>query len=191
MKIHVTGDSLMARHETAKQPMVNLILHQKDPILRVQNSAISGNTTRDLLVRYKDIILDKDSDYLFVLVGTNDLASDRDISPEEFEKNLKTLIDIFETRYSHQRIHFLLPPPVDEAKQVKRTNERIDQYGRIIKRVCEEKGCRSLNLNQAFRDAVTPEHSLEDILKGIKDDGLHFGQLGYQILAKTIYQALR
>lgn len=76
MKIHVTGDSLMARHETAKQPMVNLILHQKDPLLRVQNSAISGNTTRDLLVRYKDIILDKDSDYLFVLVGTNDLASD-------------------------------------------------------------------------------------------------------------------
>ncbi|MCZ8466901.1 SGNH/GDSL hydrolase family protein [Streptococcus uberis] len=191
MKIHVTGDSLMARYETAKQPMVNLILHQKDPLLRVQNSAISGNTTRDLLVRYKDIILDKDSDYLFVLVGTNDLASDRDISPEEFEKNLKTLIDIFETRYAHQRIHFLLPPPVDEAKQVKRTNERIDQYGGIIKRVCEEKGCRSLNLNQAFRDAVTPEHSLEDILKGIKDDGLHFGQLGYQILAKTIYQALR
>ncbi|AEF25667.1 GDSL-type esterase/lipase family protein [Streptococcus parauberis] len=191
MKIHVTGDSLMARHEDADIPMVNIKLYDLDPTLKVTNSAISGNSTRDLLARYDDIIMDTQSEYLFVLVGTNDLSIDRDVSPLEFEKNLNHLIDIFETRFVTQRIHFLLPPPVDEAKQKKRTNQRLVQYGQLITKVCQEKDCCVLDLNQAFRDAATPEVSLEDILVGIKDDGLHFGEKGYEILAKTINGALK
>lgn len=190
VKIHVTGDSLMARHETADQPMVNIKLLDLDLSLEIQNSAISGNTTRDLLARYDDIILDKVSEYLFVLVGTNDLSSDRDVSIVEFEQNLKQLFEIFETRYARDKIYFLLPPPVDERKQSKRNNKRIDAYGLIIEKVCMEKGCHALNLNQAFRKAASPEQSLEEILIGIKDDGLHFGEKGYEILAKTIYDAL-
>ncbi|MFI3887987.1 GDSL-type esterase/lipase family protein [Streptococcus parauberis] len=191
MKIHLTGDSLMARYEDADIPMVNIKLYDLDPTLKVTNSAISGNSTRDLLARYDDIIMDTQSEYLFVLVGTNDLSIDRDISPLEFEKNLNQLIDIFETRFMTQRIHFLLPPPVDEAKQKKRTNQRLVQYGQLITKVCQEKDCCVLDLNQAFRDAATPEVSLEDILVGIKDDGLHFGEKGYEILAKTINGALK
>ncbi|MFZ2185460.1 MAG: GDSL-type esterase/lipase family protein [Streptococcus parauberis] len=191
MKIHVTGDSLMARHEDSDIPMVNIKLYDLDPTLKVTNSAISGNSTRDLLARYDDIIMDTQSEYLFVLVGTNDLSIDRDVSPLEFEKNLNQLIDIFETRFVTQRIHFLLPPPVDEAKQKKRTNQRLVQYGQLITKVCQEKDCCVLDLNQAFRDAATPEVSLEDILVGIKDDGLHFGEKGYEILAKTINGALK
>lgn len=191
MKIHVTGDSLMARHEDADISMVNIKLYDLDPTLKVTNSAISGNSTRDLLARYDDIIMDTQSEYLFVLVGTNDLSIDRDVSPLEFEKNLNQLIDIFETRFVTQRIHFLLPPPVDEAKQKKRINQRLVQYGQLITKVCQEKDCCVLDLNQAFRDAATPEVSLEDILVGIKDDGLHFGEKGYEILAKTINGALK
>ncbi|WEM61705.1 hypothetical protein [Streptococcus parauberis] len=65
------------------------------------------------------------------------------------------------------------------------------QYGQLITKVCQEKDCCVLDLNQAFRDAATPEVSLEDILVGIKDDGLHFGEKGYEILAKTINGALK
>ncbi|KHD45945.1 SGNH/GDSL hydrolase family protein [Streptococcus hongkongensis] len=191
MKIHVTGDSLMARLEDADIPMVNLKLYDLDPTLRVMNSAISGNSTRDLLARFEDIIMDNQSEYLFVLVGTNDLATDRDVSPQEFEKNLNQLIDIFATRFMTRRIHFLLPPPVDEAKQTKRSNQRLAQYGQLITKVCQEKACRALDLNQAFRDAATDDMPLDRILIGIKDDGLHFGQKGYEILAKTIYGALK
>lgn len=191
MKIHLTGDSLMARHEDADIPMVNIKLYDLDPSLKVTNSAISGNSTRDLLARYDDIIMDHQSEYLFVLVGTNDLATDRDVSPLEFEKNLNGLIDIFEIRFATHRIHFLLPPPVDEAKQIKRTNHRLTQYGQLIRKVCLEKDCPVLDLNQAFRDAASADMPLEKILIGIKDDGLHFGQIGYEILAKTIYSALK
>lgn len=191
MKIHLTGDSLMARHEDADIPMVNIKLYDLDPSLKVTNSAISGNSTRDLLARYDDIIMDHQSEYLFVLVGTNDLATDRDVSPLEFEKNLNRLIDIFEIRFATHRIHFLLPPPVDEAKQIKRTNHRLTQYGQLIRKVCLEKDCPVLDLNQAFRDAASADMPLEKILIGIKDDGLHFGQIGYEILAKTIYSALK
>jgi len=190
MKIHVTGDSLMARHESANQPMVTIKLHEIDPTLEVHNSAVSGNTTRDLLARFEDVILDKDSEYLFVLIGTNDLSIDRNVYPDEFEQNLIRLIDIFETRYETKKIHFLLPPPVDETKQKKRTNQRIEQYGNIIKKVCAQKGCQSLDLNQAFQLAVSPTMTLEQLLIGVKDDGLHFGEAGYIVLAKTIHDAL-
>lgn len=180
----------MARHETADQAMVTVKLFDLDLSLDIYNSAISGNTTRDLLARYDDIISDPVSEYLFILVGTNDLSIDRDISIEEFEDNLNQLIAIFGTRYANKKIHFLLPPPVDENKQYKRSNQKIDAYGLIIEKVCLENGCKALNLNQAFRKAVSPTQSLEEILKGIKDDGLHFGEKGYEILAQTIYQAL-
>lgn len=42
MKIHLTGDSLMARHEDADIPMVNIKLYDLDPSLKVTNSAISA-----------------------------------------------------------------------------------------------------------------------------------------------------
>ncbi len=190
VKVHLTGDNLMARHETADQAMVTVKLFDLDLSLDIYNSAISGNTTRDLLARYDDIIGDTVSEYLFVLVGTNDVANDRNISIAEFENNLNQLIAIFESRYAQPKIHFLLPPPVDESKQFKRTNQKIDAYGLVIEKVCLEKGCKVLNLNQAFRKAASPTQPLEDILKGIKDDGLHFGEKGYEILARTIYQAL-
>lgn len=189
-KIHLTGDSLMARHEDADQPMVNLMLHALDENLVIHNTAISGNSTRDLLARYQDMILEEESDYLFVLVGTNDLSSDRDIAIDEFEANLERLIEIFETRYPRKHIHFLLPPPVDESKMHLRTNANIAAYGHTIVDVCQRKGCQALDLNQAFRDAATKEVPLDQLLIGVKDDGLHFGRMGYRILAKTIYQAL-
>lgn len=64
VKVHLTGDSLMVRHETADQAMVTVKLFDLDLSLDIYNSAISGNTTRDLLARYDDIIGDTVSEYL-------------------------------------------------------------------------------------------------------------------------------
>ncbi|MGL6300206.1 hypothetical protein ACR31S_10885 [Streptococcus iniae] len=49
---------------------------------------------------------------------------------------------------------------------------------------------QGLEPQPSLSESASPTQPLEDILKGIKDDGLHFGEKGYEILARTIYQAL-
>lgn len=189
MNIHLTGDSLMARYEGCKQPMINEKLKELDRELSITNTAHPGDNTADLLARIKiEILTGKKADKVFILIGTNDLAINKQLTIEQFKDNLVESIKLLCTVYKLNEIYFITPPPVDEQKQRYRTNQIVQEYALVMKKVVKEEHCNVLDLYQEFINYS--QLSVNELLHGMLDDGLHFGQVGYLILARTIAAVL-
>jgi lysophospholipase L1-like esterase len=57
----------------------------------VINTAISGNTTRELLEGFDWRVRQFAPDVVFIMIGMNDCSTDRDVSEQDFRANLITL----------------------------------------------------------------------------------------------------
>ncbi|MEW4353460.1 GDSL-type esterase/lipase family protein [Streptococcus pneumoniae] len=180
MKIQITGDSLAARYEGHAIPILNDLLADYYPNSELINTAISGQNSQDLLER-KEIIQQAGGDFLFLFVGSNDLARHKQIDLKTFRANLSSLID--GVRDAVGEIILVSPPPVDEVKQAFRDNPLILTYVRVMEEVAGEKSCLFLNLFQLFSENAVP---LVDLMTGLADDGLHFGEKGYQLLVREM-----
>lgn len=182
--IHLTGDSLMARYEGYKQPIINEILKRLNPQIEIINTAHAGDNTTDLLARMDtEILSHTNADRIFMLIGINDLALNKQVKLKQFEENIGKIVDKLRTRYPTQRIYFITLAPVDESKQVYRTNKLVKMYTLQLRKVAIANNCQVLDLYQAFIKSEIPVNTL---LQGIRNDGLHFGETGYVILAKLI-----
>ena len=84
---------------------------------------------------------------------------------------------------------FLLvsPPAVDEEKQLVRDNALVEKYAKAVEEVAQEYHFRYADLCQAMLDAG----DIKKTAQGMKNDGLHFGDAGYEILAKLIVKNLK
>ena len=68
--------------------------------LRVTNSGISGNTSRDLLNRFERDVTNLNPDWVSICIGINDVwrqfdspaILDAQVMPEEYEKNVETML---------------------------------------------------------------------------------------------------
>lgn len=64
----------------------------------VINTAVSGDTTRELLEEYDTRVAQFEPDAMFLMVGMNDCSSDRPVTEAEFTANLHALVDRNEQR---------------------------------------------------------------------------------------------
>ena len=182
MHIHITGDSLEARFEGYEEPILNHLLKQKIADLQVTNTAVSGNNTRDLLARLEtDILSQPAADDLFLLIGANDLATHKQVPLVEFKENLLELILQLRKKFPYTSLCLISPPPVDESKQQYRKNSIIEKYVKTMQTVSLDTDCAFLNLYQLFLNYTGED--LMTLMIGLENDGLHFGLIGYQILA--------
>ena len=68
--------------------------------LRVTNSGVSGNTSRDLLQRFDSDVVSLNPDWVSICIGINDVwrqfdspaIPDGQVMPEEYEANLEKMI---------------------------------------------------------------------------------------------------
>lgn len=183
-EVHILllGDSLFARKEGKKIPHINYTLKQKRKDLRITNRAVSGNNTFDLLA-----LIHKEPpqpvDYIFVLIGANDLAQHKQVFLGEYQENLRKILEFLTPIVPAERIFLLAPPLVDETKQEYRTNRLVTYYTEVMQQVAEEYGCPFQSLKVQFEADGQP---VDLLLKGVLDDGLHFGSLGYEVVADTM-----
>ena len=71
-----------------------------ETFLRVTNSGISGNTSRDLLKRFDRDVVELSPDWVSICIGINDVwrqfdspaILDSHVSPEEYESNVEAMI---------------------------------------------------------------------------------------------------
>ena len=65
------------------------------------NMGTSGDTTRDLLARWRTDLLDLKPDWVTILIGINDvwrqfdtpLLTENQVPPEEYQENLRRLVE--------------------------------------------------------------------------------------------------
>lgn len=187
MKIALLGDSLFARFEGRDEPHINFSLKQYIPELVIANIAESGDNSFDLLEKLAKWDFPK-VDKVFVWIGTNDLATHKQIYLGEFQENMRLILSRLLTYYQANQILLMGPTPVDESKQLYRTNRLVGSYSKIVKKVATEVGCEFLSVQKLME---TSPLSLSELLKGSMDDGLHFGSAGYELLAEKLVEYLR
>jgi len=82
--------------------------------MKVANRGISGDTTRGVLIRLKEDVLDLQPRAVVLLIGTNDL--DEKAEPETIAANLKLILDALKSHNANMPIILCQVFPSSEAK---------------------------------------------------------------------------
>lgn len=187
MKLLLTGDSIIARKEGKNEPHINWNLRQVLSNVEIENTAVSGINSGAFFARLNELILSVPRcDELVILLGTNDLAMHKQVPLIRFRQNMELIASAVICQYYPPHVLLISPPAVDEEKQCVRSNRLVERYAHEISRVATEYHFKFANLAQTMLD----KGDIKNISRGIKNDGLHFGDRGYEILAELIVNQL-
>lgn len=167
-----------------------LVTGYPDYHIRVINKGISGNTSRDLVERFDTDVLPYRPETLLILIGINDVWRQFDtphipewaVSPEEYEANLEEIIARSE---SFVKNLILVTPYYIEERAEDRMRARMDEYGRIVKKVAEKHGAIFVDMQAAWNRLLKYHHSTY-----IAWDRIHPNSQGSMMMARTILEAL-
>ncbi len=153
------------------------------------NRGIGGQTTSQMLVRFRQDVIDLQPHVLLILAGTNDIAGNTGpISLEDIERNYATMAEL--ARVHHIVTIFSSVTPVNgdvpahreffetrPAAEILALNDWMKQY-------CAANGCIYLDYYSAL---VDERGQLKDPLSG---DGLHPNEAGYKLMAPLAQSAI-
>ena len=160
---------------------------------RYINRGIDGQTTPQMLVRFRQDVINLHPAVLIVLAGTNDVAGVTGATRnEDIEANYASIAEL--GRQHHIRVVFasLLPANnyTEDAKEsfALRPRERILALNTWLKDYCAKNGLVYLDYFSAMVD------SKGMLRRELSDEGLHPNASGYKLMAplaeKAIAQAL-
>ncbi len=188
MKVLLTGDSIIARREGMQEPRLNVNLKKKMPEIEITNTAVSGINSGAFFARLSELVLkQKQNDALVILLGTNDLPTHKQVPLKQFKQNMSLIASAVICEYYPPRVILVSPPAVDENKQLVRNNQLVKRYSKAVEQVAKE--YRFLYVPLA--EKMIEHGDLKDLCRGLKNDGLHFGQAGYDLLSSLLVQVLR
>ena len=156
--------------------------------LRVTNSGISGNTSRDLLERFDRDVVALNPDWVSICIGINDVwrqfdcpaMPDVQVTPEEYKCNVESMIE--KVKGSVKGI-FLLSPYIIEPNTEDAMRQRMDEYVSICRELAEKHSCLFVDFQQMYANYCQYRHS-----SYIAWDRIHPNQIGAMLMAKTFLE---
>jgi len=146
------------------------------------NRGISGQTTPQMLVRFRPDVVELKPAAVIILAGTNDIAGNTGpMTLEDIEGNYASLAEL--ARANDIKVIFSSVLPVHnytaESKEffAERSPEKILALNRWLKDYCAKSGCTYLD----YFDSMVDDKGL--LKKALADDGLHPNPAGYKIMA--------
>lgn len=132
--------------------------------LRITNSGISGNTSRDLLARFDRDVVQLKPQWVSICIGINDVwrqfdspaMLDHQVQPEEYRENVRKMILAEKDRVKGI---FLMTPYYIEPNPSDAMRARMDEYGTICRELAEEYGCIFVDLQEMFTAFCQIRHS--------------------------------
>ena len=152
--------------------------------LRVTNSGISGNTSRDLLGRFDRDVVALKPDWVSICIGINDVwrqfdtpaIFDAQVMPDEYESNIEKMILAVKGRVKGI---FLLSPYYMEPNREDRMRARMDEYVAVCRKLAEKHGCVFVDFQKLYEDYCQVRHS-----SYIAWDRIHPNQVGAMLMAR-------
>jgi lysophospholipase L1-like esterase len=146
------------------------------------NRGIGGQTTSQMLVRFRQDVIDLHPKAVVILAGTNDIAGNTGpIRLKDIEANYESLAEL--SRANHIAVVFssILPvhnyTPKSQDIFAQRSPGKILVLNRWLKEYCAENGFVYLDYFTAMAD----EKGL--LRRDLAEDGLHPNSAGYTIMA--------
>lgn len=153
------------------------------------NRGISGQTTPQMLVRYRQDVLDLRPAVVVILAGTNDIAGNTGPeSLEQIEGNDATMAEL--ARVHRIRVVFSSVTPVNDTQPafmqfaLLRSPEKILALNDWLKNYCARNGLVYLDYFSAMAD----EHGR--LRPSLTNDGLHPNSAGFAVMAPLAQAAI-
>ena len=161
------------------------------------NKGISGQTTDQMLVRFKKDIVDEKADCVIILAGINDLAENNGpITLEEIFENIKSMVEIANDNNIKVILSSILPayeflwnPGIYPSDDIISLNKKIRDF-------CKSGNAKYVDYHTSMKDK---RNGLRDDYTYWRDDfngydGVHPNKKGYlkmeKIISKTIKKIL-
>lgn len=162
-----------------------LAVYYPEVFVRVTNSGISGNTSRDLLARFDRDVVALNPDWVSICIGINDVwrqfdspaMPDTHVLPDEYERNLEEMI--LKVKGKVKGI-FLLTPYIMEPNCEDMMRSRMDEYVAINRSLAEKHGCIFVDFQKMYADYCKIRHS-----SYIAWDRIHPNQIGATLMARA------
>lgn len=152
--------------------------------VRVTNSGISGNTSRDLLARFDRDVVELNPDWVSICIGINDVwrqfdspaITDSHVLPDEYEKNVENMIMRVKDKVKGI---FILSPYIIEPNKEDWMRKRMDEYVEISKKLADKHQCVFVDFQKMYEDYCRIRHSAY-----IAWDRIHPNQIGATLMAR-------
>ena len=152
--------------------------------IRITNSGISGNTSRDLLDRFDRDVVDLNPDWVSICIGINDVwrqfdspaIPDEQVMPDEYEKNVEEMILKVKNKVKGV---FILSPYIMEPNTEDMMRKRMNEYVEICRKLAKKHFCVFVDLQKAYEDYCKIRHS-----SYIAWDRIHPNQVGATLMAR-------
>jgi lysophospholipase L1-like esterase len=153
------------------------------------NRGIGGQTTSQMMVRFREDVIDLQPKVVVILAGTNDIAGNTGpMSLETIEANLSSLAELARAHKIRVVFSSILPvhnyTPKSQDFFAQRSPEKILALNRWLKDYC---AANSL----IYLDYFTPLVDDKGLMKReLADDGLHPNAAGYKVMAPRAQAAI-
>ena len=152
--------------------------------IRITNSGISGNTSKDLLERFDRDIVELNPQWVSICIGINDVwrqfdvpaCRDYAVSVEGYEKNLETMI--LKIRGKVKGI-FICTPYYIEPNKSDLMRNRMDEYIKVCKYLAQKYNGELVDFQGMYDEFCKYKHS-----SIIAWDRVHPNQMGATLMAK-------
>ncbi len=149
------------------------------------NRGISGQTTPQMLIRFRPDVIALKPRMVIILAGTNDIAGNTGPStPEMIEDNFMSMADLARANGIRVVLASILPaanypwkPGIDPVEEIRALNG-------WLRDTCAKNGYVYLDYYSAM---VDPAHGMK---KDLTIDGVHPNAAGYQVMAPLAEQAI-
>jgi lysophospholipase L1-like esterase len=153
------------------------------------NRGIGGQTTPQMLVRFREDVINLQPKVVVILAGTNDIAGNTGpMTLDEIEANYASLAEL--ATLHHIRVVFssVLPvhnyTPQSQDLFARRSPAKILELNRWLRNYCEKNGHVYLD----YFSALVDDKGL--LKKDLAEDGLHPNKAGYKIMAPLAESAI-
>ena len=147
---------------------------------------ISGQTSPQLLLRFRQDVLDLKPKAVVINIGTNDIAENTGTYNPKFTlDNIKSMAELAQANGIKVILSAVLPVgKYPWSPEIKDVPQKIDELNKNIKAYASEKKFPYIDYNTAMRDETGAMRA------GLADDGVHPNMSGYVIMEKLAKETI-
>lgn len=152
----------------------------------VINTAVSGNTTANLLDDAEWRITQFRPQVVSVMMGTNDCADTKNITTADFERNLMEIIDLVRSIGAIPMLHVPTPIIIEKANE----RRRIAEYAALVRTVADSRKVVVVDHWQHWQAAMRTQGE-KQVFANWLNDPLHPNGAGHLEMARLLFKRLQ
>ena len=150
------------------------------------NRGISGQTTPQMLLRFRADVIDLKPSAVVILAGINDIAGNTGpVTLQMITNNIFSMVELAHANHIKVILCSVLPAYDFPWKPNQNPAQKVVDLNKMIKNYANAKGILYLDYFSAMRD------ERDGLKSAYSGDGVHPNKLGYQIMAPLAEKAIK